>query len=190
MKFNETKIKDAYIVELEKHEDIRGFFAREWDTLEFKSKGINQQLVQISISSNKKKGTIRGIHYQLKPHQEMKYVRCIRGKVFEVLIDLRPDSETFKEWFSVELRSNNYKAIISPEGTALAYQTLEDDTELLYHMSEFFSTESYRGIRYDDPTLNINWPLPLTVIKDRDLTFPYLDEAINEIIENKNQFNQ
>ena len=182
MRYHETKIKDAYIIEIEKNEDIRGFFAREWDTKEFQERGLNPELVQISISSNHKKGTVRGIHYQLKPHQEMKYVRCIRGKVFEVLIDLRPKSETFKEWISVELSADNYRAIYSPEGTALAYQTLEDQTELLYHMSEFFSPESYRGIRYDDPTLKINWPLDVSVIKDRDLEFPYLDDAIKEIM--------
>lgn len=182
MKYHETKIKDAYILEIEKNEDIRGFFAREWDTEEFQKHGLNPRLVQISISSNLKKGTVRGIHYQLKPRQEMKYVRCIKGKVYEVLVDLRPNSETFKEWISVELSADNYKAIYSPEGTALAYQTLEDNTELLYHMSEFFSPENYRGIRYDDPTLAIHWPLPVSVIKERDLEFPYLDDAIKEIL--------
>ena len=187
MKFLETKIKGAYIIEIEKKEDPRGFFAREWDTKEFQMKGLEPKLVQISISSNLKKGTIRGIHYQLRPFQEMKYVRCIRGKAFEVVIDLRPNSDTFKEWISTELSSENYKAIYSPKGTGLAYQTLEDNTELLYHMSEFYSPEYERGIRYDDPTLGIKWPLEVSNIKDKDLAFPYLDDAIKEIMKHENE---
>lgn len=183
MKYHETKIKGAYIIEPEKREDERGFFARSWDTKEFEQHGLNPNLVQCSISYNHKKGTLRGLHYQLKPYQEAKYVRCTKGGVFEVIVDLRPNSQTFREWESVEISTKNYKMIYAPEGCGLGFQTLEDETELLYQMSEFHSPQYERGIRYDDPTLDIHWPLEVAVISKRDLSFPYFDVAIKEILE-------
>jgi len=182
MKYCETEIKGAYIIEPEKKEDERGFFARSWDIKEFEEKNLNPKLVQCSISYNHTKGTLRGLHYQIKPYQEIKYVRCTRGKVFEVLVDLRPNSHTFKKWISVELSAQNYRMIYAPEGCALGFQTLENETELFYQMSEFYSPGYERGLRYDDPILDIKWPLAISIISKRDLSFPYLDDTIEELL--------
>lgn len=134
--------------------------------------GLNSNVVQSSISYNKLKGTVRGMHYQIKPYEETKIVRCTRGSVFEVLLDLRPNSKTFLKWTSVELTSNNYKMVYAPEGFALGFQTLENNTELIYQMSQFYSTEFQRGIKWNDAYFNIQWPLKMTVISNRDTTFP------------------
>jgi dTDP-4-dehydrorhamnose 3,5-epimerase len=172
MKFIETNLKGSYIIEPEPSTDERGFFARSWDVNEFKKMGLNSNVVQSSISYNKLKGTVRGMHYQIKPYEETKFVRCTRGSVFEVLLDLRPNSKTFLKWTSVELTSNNYKMVYAPEGFALGFQTLENNTELIYQMSQFYSTEFQRGIRWDDAYFNIKWPLKMTVVSNRDTTFP------------------
>lgn len=134
--------------------------------------GLNSNVVQSSISYNKLKGTVRGMHYQIKPYEETKIVRCTRGSVFEVLLDLRPNSKTFLKWTSVEWTSNNYKMVYAPEGFALGFQTLENNTELIYQMSQFYSTEFQRGIKWNDAYFNIQWPLKMTVISNRDTTFP------------------
>lgn len=169
--FSETKLEGAYIIEPEKIEDERGFFARSWDSKVFEKKGLNSKLVQCSISYNKKKGTLRGPHYQIPPYEEDKLVRCTSGKIFDVIIDLRKESKTFKEWLSVELSKENYRMLYIPKGFAHGFQTLEDNTEIFYQISEFHMSEYYRGVRWDDPTFNIEWPLKISVISKKDSSF-------------------
>ena len=158
MRFVETNLKGAFIIESETINDDRGFFARTWCSKEFKEHGLNPNLSQISIAYNKKKYTIRGMHYQLAPHEETKLVRCSRGSIYDVIIDLRPTSKTFKEWISANLTQDNNKMIYLPEGCAHGYQTLEDNTEVIYHISVFHVPELYRGVRWDDPAFKIQWP--------------------------------
>ena len=171
MIFSKTKLSDACIIEIEKFEDERGFFARIWDKEKFLENGINDEFIQHSISLSKKKGTIRGIHYQIKPFEESKIVRCTRGSIFDVIIDLRPDSKTFKKWCSFELTEDNYKMLYIPKGFAHGFQTLEDNTEVSYQISEFYHPEYAKGIRWDDKTFRIEWPLNVSSISENDLDY-------------------
>jgi len=177
VKFKETKLKDAYFVELDRIEDERGFFARSWCAGEFEEHGLNPDLVQCNVSFNKKKGTLRGMHYQAAPHEEAKLVRCTTGALYDVVIDLRPDSPTFKQWFGVEMTAESRRALYVPEGFAHGFQTLEDDTEILYQTSEFYHAENARGVRYDDPAFGIEWPSSHITISPKDKSFPLLGEA-------------
>jgi len=170
--FIETKLKGVYIVEPERIEDERGFFARTWCRQEFEAHGLNPQLVQCSISFNKRKGTLRGMHYQGAPHAEAKLIRCTMGAMYDVALDLRPESATFKQWVAAELTAANRRMLYIPEGLAHGFQTLADDTEVLYQMSQFYHPQSARGVLWDDPTFAIEWPLPLTEISQRDLVHP------------------
>jgi dTDP-4-dehydrorhamnose 3,5-epimerase len=172
MKFAETRLKGAFIIEPERQEDERGFFARTWCKEEFKRNGLNSRLVQCSISFNKKKGTLRGMHYQVEPHQEAKLVRCTRGSIYDVIIDLRPGSDTFKQWLAVELTSESRKMLYAPEGFAHGFQTLGDNTEVFYQMSELYRPEGAKGVRWDDPAFGILWPEADRIISDRDISFP------------------
>jgi dTDP-4-dehydrorhamnose 3,5-epimerase len=172
MKFAETRLKGAFIIEPERQEDERGFFARTWCKEEFKRNGLNSRLVQCSISFNKKKGTLRGMHYQVEPHQEAKLVRCTRGSIYDVIIDLRPGSDTFKQWLAVELTSESRKMLYAPEGFAHGFQTLGDNTEVFYQMSELYRPEGAKGVRWDDPAFGILWPEADRIISDRDIAFP------------------
>lgn len=172
MLFIETKLKGVYIVEPERIEDERGFFARTWCRQEFEAHGLNPQLVQCSISFNKRKGTLRGMHYQGAPHAEAKLIRCTMGAMYDVALDLRPESATFKQWVAAELTAANRRMLYIPEGLAHGFQTLADDTEVLYQMSQFYHPQSARGVLWDDPTFAIEWPLPLTEISQRDLVHP------------------
>ena len=173
MIFTETKLKGAFIIDLELVKDDRGFFARTWCKKEFSKYGLNPNLVQCSTSLNLKKGTIRGMHFQLFPYEEAKLVRCTRGSMFDVIIDLRPTSKTFKEWVNYELTSENRKMIYIPEGFAHGFQTLEDNTEVLYHMSEYHLPEYATGVRWNDPAFNINWPQKNNiVISEKDKSYP------------------
>ena len=181
MKFTETKLKGAYIVELEKRVDERGFFARSFDREEFKKHGLNPNVVQCNISYNKKKGTTRGMHFQLPPYQEVKYLRCTRGRVYDVIIDLRSKSETYKQWIGVELSAENYKMLYAPEGFAAGVQILEDDTELIYQVSQFYNPEYERGIRWDDQTFKITWPLKPTVMTAKDQDHPPFRDGLYNI---------
>lgn len=171
MIFAETPLKDAYIIELDRIEDERGFFARSWCVTEFEEHGLNSNLVQCNVSFNKKKGTLRGMHYQAAPHEEAKLVRCTKGALYDVIIDLRPDSPTFKRCFGVELTADNRKALYIPEGFAHGFQTIQDDTEVFYQMSEFYHPESARGIQYDDPAFGIEWPLSNPNTSPKDSTY-------------------
>ena len=169
MIFTPTELKDAYIVEPKKLEDERGFFARTWCEREFRDRGLNPNLVQCNISFNHKKGTLRGMHLQVEPYAEAKLVRCTQGAIYDVIIDLRPDSNTYKQWIAVELTPENHKALYVPEGFAHGFQTLADNTEVFYQMSQFYAPECARGYRWNDPSFNIDWPLEISVISDKDL---------------------
>ena len=158
MIFKGTHLKGAYIIELERIEDNRGFFARAWCKREFEAHGLNSRLVQCNLSFNKRRGTLRGMHYQVAPHEEEKLVRCTRGAIFDVIIDLRRESPTYLEWIGVELTAENRKMLYVPEKFAHGYQTLEEKTEVVYQVSQFYSPESERGVRWNDPTFAIEWP--------------------------------
>ena len=168
MIFKETKLSGAFIVELEKLEDERGFFARAWCQQEFEVRGLTSRLVQCNVSFGRTQGTLRGMHYQVAPYEEAKLVRCTRGAIYDVIIDLRPDSPTYKQWMGVELTAENHKMLYVPEGFAHGYQTLMDNTEVFYQVSQFYSPESERGLRYDDPVFGIEWPIDVQVISDKD----------------------
>lgn len=172
MKFLETPLKDVGIVEIEPIEDSRGLFARSWCKREFESHSLNPELVQCNISFNIKKGILRGMHYQIKPFEEAKLVRCTRGAIFDVIIDLRADSPTFKDWFAVELTDKNRKMLYIPECFAHGFQTLKDNTEVFYQMSEYYSPEHSRGIRWNDPCFSIQWPEDKRIISKRDQQYP------------------
>jgi len=173
MKFIETKLKDAYIIEIEPISDDRGFFARSWCQQEFSNRGLNPNLVQCNISFNLKKGTLRGMHYQANPHEEAKLVRCIRGAIYDVIIDIRPDSSTFKDWLSVDLNADNRKMLYIPEGFAHGFQTLDDNSEVFYQMSNFYHPESARGIRWNDPEFQLEWQIESKIISERDLSYKF-----------------
>ncbi|MCG7853997.1 MAG: dTDP-4-dehydrorhamnose 3,5-epimerase [Methanosarcinaceae archaeon] len=157
MIFKESHLKGAFVIELEKIEDNRGFFARAWCKREFEAHGLNSRLVQCNLSFNRYRGTIRGMHYQETPYQEAKLVRCTSGAVFDVIIDLRRESPTYLEWIGVELTAENRKMLYVPENFAHGYQTLEENTEVFYQVSQFYSPESERGVRWDDPAIGIEW---------------------------------
>lgn len=168
MIFKETKLKGAYVIELDPIKDKRGFFARSFCPREFKRKGLNFNIVQSSISYNKKRGTIRGIHFQISPYEEAKLVMCVRGELYDVIIDLRKNSSTYGKWFSIKLAETNYKALYIPKGFAHGFQTLKNDTVVLYQISEFYHPESSRGIRWDDPAFRIKWPVDKFILSDKD----------------------
>lgn len=172
MIFHETALKSAFIIEPERKEDARGFFARTWCVEEFSSHELNSKLVQCSISYNKKKGTLRGMHYQEAPHEEVKLVRCTMGAIFDVIIDLRPDSHTYANHFSVVLSEANRHMLYIPEGMAHGFQTLEDGTEVLYQMSHRYEGGSARGVRWNDPLFGISWPPDNRIISERDQQYP------------------
>ena len=171
MIFKETTLKGAYVIELERLQDERGFFTRSFCKKEFEEHGLNPHIVQCNISYNEKKGTLRGMHFQAAPHQEVKVVSCTRGSTFDVIIDLRPDSDTYCQWFAIELSANNYKMLYAPKGFAHGFQTLEDDTVVFYQISEFYHPECARGVRWDDMAFSIEWPLLNPIFSDRDTSF-------------------
>ena len=172
MIFTETELKGAYIIEIEKLKDHRGFFARAWCQNEFKAQGLTSSVVQANVSSNKKKGTLRGMHYQLSPYEETKLVRCTRGAIYDVIIDLRPASPTYTQWIGVELTEENYKMLYVPENFAHGFQSLKDDTEVTYQVSQFYTPGSESGIRWDDPAFSLKWPIEVQVISDKDKSWP------------------
>jgi dTDP-4-dehydrorhamnose 3,5-epimerase len=172
MIFVETKLKGAYVIDLQKMEDERGFFARSWCQREFNAQGLNRNLVQCNISFNARKGTMRGMHYQEKPYEEAKLVRCTMGSIYDIIVDLRPDSRTFKDFIGVLLTAENRSSVYVPEGFAHGFLTMEDNTEVFYQMSEFYVPNAARGFRYNDPTFGIAWPSEVQVISDRDRDYP------------------
>jgi dTDP-4-dehydrorhamnose 3,5-epimerase len=168
MIFTETKLDGAFVIEPEPIEDERGFFARTWSQKEFLKHGLNCDIVEMNSSFNKRRGTLRGMHFQSGPHREAKVVRCLVGSIYDVIVDLRESSSTLYKWIGVELSAVNRRLLYVPEGFAHGFQTLEDNTEVAYQMSEFHHAESEDGLRWDDPALAIEWPLPVTAISQRD----------------------
>jgi dTDP-4-dehydrorhamnose 3,5-epimerase len=171
MKFIETAVAGAWVIEPERHEDDRGFFARTWDTTVFAERGLNPAFVQSSVSYNHRRGTLRGLHYQVAPCEEAKLVRCTAGAVFDVAVDLRPASKSFCQWFGVELSAANRLGLYVPEGCAHGFLTLSDDSEIAYQISEFWAPEAGRGVRWNDPVFGIEWPGEVVVINERDRTY-------------------
>ncbi len=172
MRFLETALQGAFIIELDKQEDERGFFARTWCQRAFIAHGLNPRLVQCNVSFNRRRGTLRGMHYQVAPYAEAKLVRCTRGAIYDVIIDLRPDSPTFTQWIAVELTADNHRMLYIPEQFAHGFQTLEDNTEVFYQMSEFYAPECARGVRWNDPAFAIAWPPAERIISERDRHYP------------------
>jgi dTDP-4-dehydrorhamnose 3,5-epimerase len=174
--FTEAKLSGAYIIEPERLEDERGFFARVFCQEEFKAHGLHLDVVQCNISFSKKKGTLRGMHYQVSPFQEAKLVRCTKGSIYDVIIDLRPNSPTFRQWLATVLTAENERMVYVPVGFAHGFQSCEDESEIFYHMSEFYHPEAARGVRWDDPAFQISWPhVEQRVISARDRNCPDFD---------------
>jgi dTDP-4-dehydrorhamnose 3,5-epimerase len=169
--FITAKIPDLLVVELEKRADARGYFARAWCEMEFAEHGL-PRFVQTNMSMSRQKGTIRGLHYQLAPHGEAKYMRCIRGAIFDVVVDIRPGSPTFKQWVGIELTADNRKAVFVPEGLPHAYQALTDDAEVIYSTSCVYTPGAERGVRWNDPAFKIDWPLKQAIVSEKDSNWP------------------
>lgn len=168
MIFTETKLKDAYIIDLELREDHRGGFARTFCAKEFEAHGLKPMVAQCNMSFNHKAGTLRGMHYQLPPAAETKLVRCTKGAIYDVIIDMRPDSPSYLQHIGVELTADNRRALYVPEMFAHGYQALTDGAEVVYQVGEFYTPGYERGLRYDDPAFGIEWPMPVTVISEKD----------------------
>jgi dTDP-4-dehydrorhamnose 3,5-epimerase len=177
MLFRETTLKGAYVIEVEERRDERGFFARTFCIEEFAAYGLKLRAVQCSIAFSIALGTIRGMHYQIAPSPEAKLVRCTQGAVYDVIIDMRPESATYLQHFGIDLSAGNHRTLYVPEMFAHGYQTLTDNTEVEYQISEFYAPDCARGVRYDDPALAIDWPLPVTMISAKDRAWPLIEPA-------------
>lgn len=172
MKFSQTKLSGVFLIEIEPNYDERGFFARSWCKDEFQKNGLTADLAQCSISFNKDEATLRGMHYQVKPHEEVKLVRCTRGSIFDVALDLRPDSPTFTQWFGTVLSADNHRMLYIPEGMAHGLITLEPQSEIFYQISKPFVPGSTSGVRWNDPVFKIEWPIQPETIAERDAQYP------------------
>jgi dTDP-4-dehydrorhamnose 3,5-epimerase len=170
--FTETKLKGAFILEVKRIEDERGFFGRSWCKKEMEEHGLNSNVVQANVSFNHKKGTLRGMHFQFSPHQETKLVRCTKGAIYDVIIDLRKDSPTYKQWIGVELTEDNYKMLFVPEDFAHGFITLQDNTAVTYQVTQYYTPGAEGGIRWNDPAMAIEWPIPVEVISSKDKAHP------------------
>jgi dTDP-4-dehydrorhamnose 3,5-epimerase len=179
MIFKETELPGAFEIDLNLLEDERGFFARTFCRREFAEHGLNEAVAQCNLSFNRTKGTLRGMHLQLPPHAEDKLVRVVRGAIYDVIVDLREASPTYLKWIGVELTAENRSALYVPKGFAHGFQTLADDSEVFYQMSEFYAPECATGYRWDDPAFGIHWPLEITVISDKDRQYPAFTSPIN-----------
>lgn len=174
MLFSETELAGAFIIDLERREDSRGFFAREFCQDEFKAHGLKPLVVQANLAFNAKAGTVRGMHFQYPPAAETKLVRCVRGAIVDIIVDLRPESPTYLQHISVELSEDNWRALYVPERFAHGYQALRDDTVTSYHVGEFYTPSAEGGLLHDDPALGLKWPMPISVISEKDRAFlPY-----------------
>jgi dTDP-4-dehydrorhamnose 3,5-epimerase len=178
MEFTETRLKGAFVIDLRRIADHRGFFGRGWCRDEMAQHGLIPDMVQLNVGFNHQKGTVRGMHFQDPPHQEAKLVRCTRGAIIDVIVDLRPDSPTHRQWLGVELTADNHTMLYVPEGVAHGYQTLTDDAEMYYMTSASYAPAAARGVRYNDPAFGIAWPLAVTAISDVDAKWP--DYAVGE----------
>ena len=182
MLFIETKLRGAFLVEIERREDARGFFARTFCQREFEAYGLNPVVAQVNVAVNHVKGTVRGMHFQYPPAAETKLVRCTRGAILDVIVDLRPESPTFLHHVAVELSEDNHVALFVPERFAHGYQALRDATEVSYQAGEFYSPQFEAGLRFDDPRLGLPWPLPVSLLSEKDRTWSLLDEVEPELI--------
>jgi len=180
MIFEETPLAGAFLLRPEKIEDDRGFFARSFCRQEFEAHGLSPAVAQCNVSFNHHKGTLRGLHFQATPHEEIKLVRCTRGSLFDVIVDLRPTSPTFKASFSIELTERNHFSLYVPKGFGHGFQTLEDSTEVFYQMSQFYVPGAALGYRWNDPAFDLPWPLEPTVISERDQALPFLEASLLE----------
>lgn len=181
MIFEPTPLQGSYLIKLQPNQDERGFFVRTFCKKEFEAIGLEKEFVQINQSYNKLKGTLRGMHYQLPPHQEIKLVRCINGSVYDVIVDLRKHSPTYLNYFGAELSSENFCMMYVPEGFAHGFQTLADDTSLIYLHTAFYAPGSEGGLRFDDQRIGINWPMLPTCISEKDQQYPYVMESFTGI---------
>lgn len=172
MKLSETALAGAFVIDIEPREDSRGFFARTWCVHELAQHGLNTNVVQANMSYNRARGTLRGMHYQRPPYAETKLVRCTRGAIYDVIVDLRPDSSTFKRWIGVELSADNRRALYVPEGFAHGFVTLEDHSDVTYQVTAFYTPGAEGGLRYNDPAIGIVWPIPMAVISEKDAAWP------------------
>ncbi len=182
MIFTETKLKGAYIVDIEKREDSRGFFARVFCQKEFEAHGLKPIIAQANIAFNLRKGTLRGMHFQYPPAPETKFVRCTRGAILDIIVDLRPESETFLQHVAVELSEDNHRGLYVPERFGHGYQVLRDNTETSYQVGEFYMPGVEGGLLYNDPQLGLEWPLPVSEISDKDREWQKLDDVKNEVV--------
>jgi dTDP-4-dehydrorhamnose 3,5-epimerase len=178
MLFTETQLKGAFIIDLEQRSDTRGFFARTFCAQEFEAYGLKSAVAQCNLSFNYKKGTLRGMHYQISPACETKLVRCTQGAIYDVIIDMRPDSPTYLSHIGVELTAENRRALYVPEMFAHGYQALTDGAEVVYEVSKFYTPRYERGLRYDDPIFGINWPLPVSEISEKDAAWPLFESVL------------
>jgi dTDP-4-dehydrorhamnose 3,5-epimerase len=175
VKFTALEVDGAFVIDLVRHEDERGWFARAWSAEEFAEHGLHAPVIDLNLSYNTRRGTLRGMHFQRPPHHETKLVRCTAGAIYDVIIDLREDSPSFRRSAAVELTRKNGRLLYIPPGFAHGFQTLEDDTEVLYQMSAGYAADAACGVRYDDPAFGIEWPEPVSVISDRDRSWPDYD---------------
>jgi dTDP-4-dehydrorhamnose 3,5-epimerase len=181
MKFTETKLAGAFVIELERREDERGFFARAFCQDEFAEHGLNTRIAQANVAFNRRKGTLRGMHFQFPPAAESKLVRCTRGAIVDLIVDLRPESPTYLEHVAVDLNEENGTALYVPERFAHGYQVLADGTETSYQVGEFYTPEAEGGLRFDDPRLALDWPFPVTELSEKDRGWALLDEIEPEL---------
>ena len=175
MRFTDTPVDGAYVIDVDRIGDSRGYFGRLWCANELAAKGLNPNIAQVNIGFSEQAGTLRGLHFQKSPHEEVKIVRCTRGSVFDVVVDLRPDSPTFKRWYGIELNPDNASMLYVPEGCATGYITLEKNSEIYYLTSDFYAPDAAFGVRYDDPAFDIQWPMAPTVLSDNDTSWPDFD---------------
>ena len=174
----ETKLAGAYLLDVERREDARGFFARLWCAEELAAAGLDTRISQVNVGFNSRRGTVRGLHFQRTPHAEVKLVRCTAGAVYDVIVDLRPESPTHRQWLGVELTSENHRQLYVPEGFAHGYQALTDAAEICYQTSVPYAPDSATGVRFDDPAFDISWPEPVTVVSDADRSWPdYVEDS-------------
>jgi dTDP-4-dehydrorhamnose 3,5-epimerase len=181
MIFSETKLRGAFVIDVQPHQDERGFFARAFCQHEFQAHGLNPVIAQANIGFNRRKGTLRGMHFQYPPAAETKLVRCTRGAIVDIIVDLRPESPTYLQHVAVELTADNHRGILVPERFAHGYQALEDNTETTYDVGEFYTPGSEGGLLYDDPALGLEWPLPVSVMSDKDRQWKALAEVEPEL---------
>jgi dTDP-4-dehydrorhamnose 3,5-epimerase len=172
MKFEPTPLAGAFVIQMQLFSDDRGFFSYSFDKAKLQQQGVTADIVQSNLSFNLKKGTLRGMHFQVAPKAQPKLVRCTAGAIYDVIVDVRQGSNTFCKWFGVELSAANHRSLYIPAGFAHGFQTLSDNAELLYDMFEWYAPDTARGVRYNDPAFNITWPIEVSVISDRDATYP------------------